>query len=176
MAREKMTMPKLGESVTEGTISQWLVKPGDRVQKYDPIAEVLTDKVNAEVPSSFTGTVIALTAAEGETLEAGEVICVIETEEESSIKEEARKPEAKAAGTMKQNRTDDSSTKTRFSPAVLKLSQKYGIDLSKVPGTGKGGRITRKDVWKWIESRAALNSGEEPSIVQKNAEEASTLR
>lgn len=57
MAIEQMTMPQLGESVTEGTISKWLVAPGDKVNKYDPIAEVMTDKVNAEVPSSFTGTI-----------------------------------------------------------------------------------------------------------------------
>ena len=56
MAIEKITMPQLGESVTEGTISRWLVKVGDHVNKYDPIAEVMTDKVNAEIPSSFTGT------------------------------------------------------------------------------------------------------------------------
>ena len=55
MATEQMKMPKLGESVTEGTISKWLVAPGDHVQKYEPIAEVITDKVNAEIPSSFTG-------------------------------------------------------------------------------------------------------------------------
>jgi 2-oxoisovalerate dehydrogenase E2 component (dihydrolipoyl transacylase) len=60
MAIEQMTMPQLGESVTEGTISKWLVSVGDHVNKYDPIAEVMTDKVNAEVPSSFTGTITEL--------------------------------------------------------------------------------------------------------------------
>ena len=57
MAVKKMTMPQLGESVTEGTISKWLVAPGERVEKYEPIAEVMTDKVNAEIPSSFSGTI-----------------------------------------------------------------------------------------------------------------------
>ena len=53
--RKEVTMPQLGESVTEGTLSQWIVKPGDKVKKYDPIAEVLSDKVSAEIPSSYTG-------------------------------------------------------------------------------------------------------------------------
>ena len=57
MTIEQMKMPQLGESVTEGTISKWLVKPGDYVNKYEPIAEVMTDKVNAEIPSSFTGVI-----------------------------------------------------------------------------------------------------------------------
>ncbi|MED4871873.1 biotin/lipoyl-containing protein, partial [Geobacillus stearothermophilus] len=57
MAIEQLTMPQLGESVTEGTISKWLVSPGDKVNKYDPIAEVITDKVSAEIPSSFAGVI-----------------------------------------------------------------------------------------------------------------------
>ena len=79
MAIENILMPQLGESVTEGTIEKWLVKPGDTVNKYDPLAEVNTDKVNAEVPSSFSGTIKELIAKEGETLEVGAIICVIET-------------------------------------------------------------------------------------------------
>ncbi|MFZ0475109.1 MAG: biotin/lipoyl-containing protein, partial [Halobacillus sp.] len=71
MGVEKINMPQLGESVTEGTISTWLVEPGDQVNKYDPIAEVMTDKVNAEVPSSFTGVIKELVAEEGETLAVG---------------------------------------------------------------------------------------------------------
>ncbi len=80
MAIEQIKMPQLGESVTEGTISKWLVKAGDKVNKYDPLAEVMTDKVNAEVPSSFTGVIKELIANEGETLAVGEVICTIEIE------------------------------------------------------------------------------------------------
>ena len=73
-------MPQLGESVTEGTIEKWLVKPGDTVNKYDSLAEVNTDKVTAEVPSSFTGVIKELIAKEGETLAVGEIVCTIETE------------------------------------------------------------------------------------------------
>ena len=80
MAIEQIKMPQLGESVTEGTISKWLVSVGDKVNKYDPLAEVMTDKVNAEVPSSFSGVIKELIAEEGETLAVGEMICTIEIE------------------------------------------------------------------------------------------------
>src|SRR5690554_5254773 len=74
----EITMPQLGESVTEGTITKWLVKPGDTVKKYDPLAEVMTDKVNAEVPSSYDGTIVELVATEDETVEVGKIICTME--------------------------------------------------------------------------------------------------
>ena len=78
---QKILMPKLGESVTEGTINTWLVKEGDKVNKYDPIAEVMTDKVNAEVPSSHAGVIKEIVVNEGDTVEVGDLICYIETEQ-----------------------------------------------------------------------------------------------
>ena len=88
MATE-ITMPQLGESVTEGTISKWLVAPGDKVNKYDAIAEVMTDKVNAEIPSSYTGTIKELLVSEDETVPVGNVICLIETNEARQESESA---------------------------------------------------------------------------------------
>jgi 2-oxoisovalerate dehydrogenase E2 component (dihydrolipoyl transacylase) len=164
-----MKMPQLGESVTEGTISKWLVSPGDTVNKYDPIAEVQTDKVNAEVPSSFTGTIKELIAEEGDTLEVGEIICSIEiegggtpTEEATSSQEETTESSQanKNASSEKKAENKDSSNKGRFSPAVLKMSQEHGIDLSQVEGSGKGGRITRKDIQKIIDSGEIPKAGE----------------
>ncbi|WEG14336.1 dihydrolipoamide acetyltransferase family protein [Pullulanibacillus sp. KACC 23026] len=158
MATEKMTMPKLGESVTEGTISKWLVNVGDVVNKYDPIAEVTTDKVNSEIPSSFSGKILELTAEEGATLEVGEVICVIEVEGSKSPDQPEENPNVQSQelnGTHL-NSTDENaeeaSLKKRYSPAVLRLSGEHGIDLNQVTGSGKGGRITRKDLQKIIES------------------------
>ncbi|OZU90026.1 branched-chain alpha-keto acid dehydrogenase subunit E2 [Virgibacillus indicus] len=154
MAKEKINMPQLGESVTEGTISTWLVSPGDKVNKYDPIAEVMTDKVNAEVPSSFTGTIKELAAAEGDTIAVGELMCYIETEE----KAEESKPSDKEVSEEKQEKTGedapsaDQSMKKRYSPAVLRMAQENDIDLDQVNGTGRGGRITRKDIEKVIKS------------------------
>ncbi|MFC7783412.1 MULTISPECIES: dihydrolipoamide acetyltransferase family protein [unclassified Rossellomorea] len=169
MGIENMKMPQLGESVTEGTISKWLVSPGDTVNKYDPIAEVQTDKVNAEVPSSFTGTIKELIAEEGDTLEVGEIICSIEVEgggsapAEEAPKEEP-KEEAKGSAPAKPKAPNkDSGNKARYSPAVLKLSQEHDIDLNQVEGTGNGGRITRKDLKKIIESGSIPKAGEAPA-------------
>lgn len=163
MAIEQIKMPQLGESVTEGTIEKWLVKPGDHVNKYDALAEVNTDKVTAEVPSSFTGIVKELIASEGDTLAVGEIVCTIETEGEASeevvqVKEAA--PEEPTAETVEPAEVQkhavpvarEKGAKARYSPAVLKLSQEHGIDLSLVEGTGNEGRITRKDLLKIIES------------------------
>ncbi len=164
MAVEQITMPQLGESVTEGTISKWLVAPGDTVNKYDPLAEVMTDKVNAEIPSSFSGTIKELVVNEGDTLAVGEVILLIEVEGSTDLAKETNQ------GNDEQH--DDSQTQAeaasitgrekpmkrrevgsgRYSPAVLKLSQEHGIDLSLVEGSGAGGRITRKDLMNIIES------------------------
>ncbi|MEL4009431.1 dihydrolipoamide acetyltransferase family protein [Bacillus velezensis] len=153
MAIEKMAMPQLGESVTEGTISKWLVSPGDQVNKYDPIAEVMTDKVNAEVPSSFTGTITELVGEEGQTLAVGEIICKIETEEtetEAAPKREEEQNTPSDTGANRQGK--DQSNKARYSPAVLRLAEENGIQLEEVEGTGAGGRITRKDIQKIIDS------------------------
>lgn len=161
-------MPQLGESVTEGTISTWLVKPGDIVKKYDPLAEVQTDKVNAEIPSSFAGVVKELVASEGDTLSVGEIICYIDTEAsgengaKASINPEPL--EAPNAPSKMNTSTEEQPNKYRYSPAVLKISQEHNIDLENVKGTGKGGRITRKDLQKLIESGNLPSTGE---IVQE---------
>jgi 2-oxoisovalerate dehydrogenase E2 component (dihydrolipoyl transacylase) len=152
LAIEQIKMPQLGESVTEGTISKWLVSVGDKVNKYDPLAEVMTDKVNAEVPSSFTGVIKELNAEEGETYSVGEVICTIEieganTDDAKAVEKEADVNDAATAVTAA-----ELVNAARYSPAVLKMSQENGIDLSQVKGTGAGGRITRKDLQKIIES------------------------
>ncbi|MBC1970203.1 2-oxo acid dehydrogenase subunit E2 [Listeria marthii] len=173
MAVEKITMPKLGESVTEGTISSWLVKPGDTVEKYDAIAEVLTDKVTAEIPSSFSGTIKEILAEEDETLEVGEVICTIETAEASSSEPvaEVEKAETKAPEKQetKQVKLAEAPASGRFSPAVLRIAGENNIDLSTVVGTGKGGRITRKDLLQVIENGPVATKPEVQSAPQEKA-------
>jgi 2-oxoisovalerate dehydrogenase E2 component (dihydrolipoyl transacylase) len=169
LAIENITMPQLGESVTEGTISKWLVSPGDKVNKYDPIAEVMTDKVNAEVPSSFTGTIKELIAGEDETLPVGSVMCSIEVEGGAGAKAtssgESKVEESTPSITETAvEESKDETNKRRYSPAVLRLAQENNIDLEQLTGSGAGGRITRKDVQKVMESgqipTAAVNKEE----------------
>ncbi|GKV68138.1 dihydrolipoamide acetyltransferase component of pyruvate dehydrogenase complex [Sporosarcina sp. NCCP-2716] len=166
MAVESITMPQLGESVTEGTIEKWLVKPGDHVEKYDSLAEVNTDKVTAEVPSSFTGTIKEIIVEEGQTVAVGEIVCKIETEGGGEAEQPAAQPakeepanEMPAAGSKKPEnplKKEKGKAAGRYSPAVLRLSQDHDIDLSLVDGSGRDGRITRKDI------QAIIDSGEKP--------------
>lgn len=151
-------MPQLGESVTEGTISKWLVSVGDTVNKYDPLAEVMTDKVNAEVPSSFSGKIVELIASEGETLEVGAIICTIEIEGQDSTPQESITKNQTEEKVQKPEVISEAPNKARYSPAVLKLSGEHGIDLTQVSGSGMGGRITRKDLLAIIESGAVPTS------------------
>ncbi|KGR91459.1 branched-chain alpha-keto acid dehydrogenase subunit E2 [Ureibacillus massiliensis 4400831 = CIP 108448 = CCUG 49529] len=176
MTIENILMPQLGESVTEGTIEKWLVKPGDLVNKYDPIAEVVTDKVNAEIPSSFTGIIHELIAIEGETLSVGTVVCtmLVEGEKPSEKKDSIEKAPAKKINKNEFSPTQHNSNKARFSPAVLKLANEYQINLEKIVGTGLDGRITRKDIMKIVET-GNLNDyvigndeNREPAIKQSN--------
>ncbi|EAF9222337.1 2-oxo acid dehydrogenase subunit E2 [Listeria monocytogenes] len=173
MAVEKITMPKLGESVTEGTISSWLVKPGDTVEKYDAIAEVLTDKVTAEIPSSFSGTIKEILAEEDETLEVGEVICTIETADAGSSEPVAEVEETETKAPEKQEtkqvKLADAPASGRFSPAVLRIAGENNIDLSTVEGTGKGGRIARKDLLQVIENGPVAKREEMKSAPQEKA-------
>lgn len=170
MAIEKIEMPKLGESVTEGTIEKWLVKPGDTVNKYDPLAEVNTDKVTAEIPSSFEGTIKEIIVQEGETVEVGVVVCTIETagggetpsvatdnEVAAPAKEEPANEMPAARSTKPATPVAKGAGASRYSPAVMRLAQEHGIDLSLVQGSGKEGRITRKDL------QAIIASGEIPT-------------
>ncbi|WP_280951812.1 dihydrolipoamide acetyltransferase family protein [Alteribacter populi] len=161
-----ITMPQLGESVTEGTITKWLVGPGDQVNKYDPIAEVMTDKVNAEVPSSYTGTIAELIADEDETISVGEVICTMDVEgEEGDTKEEtSASPASEAPEEESTQKTggEDTSEKKRYSPAVLRMAQEHDIDLNQVSGSGRGGRITRKDLQGLIDSGSVPKQGQAP--------------
>lgn len=153
MSEKQMTMPQLGESVTEGTISQWLVSAGDTVKKYDPIAEVTTDKVNAEIPSSFEGKIIKLHASEGDTLPVGEPICSIEIAGNEATGEAETTTEA-----AESRQKTKQSMKKRYSPAVLRLAQEHDLDLEKITGSGRDGRITRKDVARFLEAEPAQAS------------------
>ncbi|RUT36150.1 2-oxo acid dehydrogenase subunit E2 [Paenibacillus zeisoli] len=150
-----VVMPQLAESLVSATIGKWLKKPGDPVEQYEPICEVITDKVNAELPSTLDGVMGEILAQEGETIEVGAVICRIGVEgAEQAHAEPAAQPEA-SGSSASGAATADVSQRSRYSPAVQTLAAEHGLNLSSIQGTGMGGRITRKDVLAYIESGVA---------------------
>ncbi len=152
-----ITMPKLGESVHEGTIENWLVKVGDTINEYEPLCEVITDKVTAEVPSVVTGTISEIVVEAGETVDIGTVICRIATDEEASGSEAPASAETKASTEVKESvkpaaQPAGQKNNGKFSPVVFKLASEHGIDLAQVTGTGFEGRVTKKDIMNAIEN------------------------
>ncbi|MEB5758090.1 2-oxo acid dehydrogenase subunit E2 [Mammaliicoccus sciuri] len=157
-------MPKLGESVHEGTIEQWLVKPGDTIEEYDALCEVITDKVTAEVPSTFNGTIKEIVVEAGETVDVGTVICTMDVEGETSedknnSADEQTEPEvtkedqpAKAETPVSNEPQEGPMNNGQYSPVVFKLASENNIDLNKVKGTGNLGRVTKKDILNAIEN------------------------
>ena len=160
MGNKHIKMPDLGESVTEATVVEWFVKVGDTVSKYDPILEAQSDKVVTEIPSEFDGKITEILVAEGETVPIGTNLLAIqvgddteELEEEipdtpKEALQEAFEPEAdlETEEEKPSSSAPSGEMKARFSPAVMRIAQEKNIDLIQVEGTGRHGRITRKDV------------------------------
>src|SRR5690625_5608626 len=121
---EKITMPQLGESVVEGTINSWLVKEGDHVNQYDPIADVMTDKVNAEIPTFFSGVIKNILIQEGETIQVGEVICYIETDDQSTEENNSEKITGDQVVQQDRKSTRLNSSHVAISYAVFCLKKK----------------------------------------------------
>lgn len=161
----RITMPQLGESVTEGTIGRWLKKPGERVERDEPLVEVVTDKVNAEIPSPIAGLLDRISVAEGTIIAVGQEIAYVVADGERGQEQEAA--QTSAAGAT--HSTISSSTivteevgseEPRTSPLVRKLAREHGLDLRVIKGTGLGGRVTREDVETYLrEHRAAASGG-----------------
>ncbi|AKK03562.1 2-oxoglutarate dehydrogenase, E2 component, dihydrolipoamide succinyltransferase [Corynebacterium epidermidicanis] len=170
-------MPELGESVTEGTITRWLKSVGDTVEVDEALLEVSTDKVDTEVPSPVAGTIVEILFDEDDTVDVGEVIVRIgDANAQPAAKEETKaepaKEETKAEPAKEEPKVEvaakveapkeeaakvDNSNAPYVTPLVRKLADKHGVDLSKVEGTGVGGRIRKQDVL------AAAGQGEAPA-------------
>jgi 2-oxoisovalerate dehydrogenase E2 component (dihydrolipoyl transacylase) len=142
-------MPQLGESVSEGTIGRWLVKPGDRLVEFAPMLEVDTDKVSAEVPAPFSGILTTILAREGDTVAVGAEIALAESDDTAQVV--ALPPATRPA----EPDTASAGQEGHSSPAVSMLARAHGIDLTKVAGTGTGGRVTRKDIQSIVDGRRA---------------------
>lgn len=153
-------MPQLGETVTEGTVAQWLKNVGDAVDKYEDFVEVSTDKVNAGVPSPVTGTIRELLVKEGETVATGTPIAVIEevgaakTGETAAAAPRAESPPAPVAAAPSGNGAPSSALEAAevesaargASPAVRRLAREHRIDIRAIKGSGANGRVTAEDV------------------------------
>jgi pyruvate dehydrogenase E2 component (dihydrolipoamide acetyltransferase) len=164
-------MPQMGESIVEGTITKWLKKPGDKVQRDEPLFEISTDKVDAEIPAPASGVLQEIKVTEGTTVGVNTVVGTIAVDGEAAAKpakaapaaappakeekKEEKKPAAApspVASAAPQESADEEET--RSSPLVRKIAREHGVNLSQVPGTGLGGRITRQDITAFIESQA----------------------
>ena len=174
----EVKMPKLGESVTEGTLGKWLKQVGDHVDKYEPLVEVVTDKVNAEIPSDFEGTLMEILVQENETVRVGTVIATIAESAAATADVEANRPQQGATASVAIATAEpvhDEPTRVhagdhtksangRYSPLVLKLADEHQVELADVPGTGLGGRITRKDVLAYVEKRSRQPAASAPAV------------
>ena len=166
-------MPQLGESITEGTISKWLKQPGDQVKKYEGLVEIITDKVNAEVPAPLTGVLKEIKVKEGTTVTVGTEIAIIEESVPATASAPKAQPPPPAATVAVPSPAlgegqggGSSEARTRLSPAVRALIEEHRItdeELSRIEGSGIGGRISKKDVEDYVAKRAqpAAANGEQ---------------
>lgn len=166
----KVVMPQLGESVVEGTVSHWLIKVGERVQEYDALLEVSTDKVDTEVSAPATGTLLHIYVDEGATVEAGTVLAVIGEpgdeipglEDGNSTQSKATRATAQPVGAVTASsnngstngHTSSTQQPLRISPVVARMAAEHNLDLQQINGTGRGGRVTKKDVEAYLSQRS----------------------
>ena len=179
----KIELPQVGESVTEGIIGKWLVAVGDKVEKYDPLVEVVTDKVAMELPSPVSGTLREIIALEGETIPMGGIIADIESENGEAtpttakgnqpalethsqpgkeigttgilLKDVAPVGPTGSGGIIDSTSSEgdrDEGSRVIYSPAVMRLAEIHDVNLEMVTGTGRNGRVTKKDLQNFINS------------------------
>ena len=180
---EIVTMPQLGETVTEGTILRWLVQVGDEVKEDDPILEISTDKVDTEVPSPFSGKVTSLLVEEGETVEVGSSLLELDGDSSSPAVEEKASSKVDnitepAKETIEEVKAEAptlspsvKNNNLKLSPVVRKIVSENQLDLEQISGTGTGGRITRKDVEAYMASGSVAKKLPNDTPVQKEVKQ-----
>jgi 2-oxoglutarate dehydrogenase E2 component (dihydrolipoamide succinyltransferase) len=163
-----VVMPQMGESIFEGTITKWLKKLGDKVQRDEPLFEISTDKVDAEIPAPASGVLQEIKVSEGDTVQVNTVVGVIGDGAGVSASAPAKaaaaaappppasaKNEAPAPPPAPSAHEEEEDSDVRSSPLVRKLAREHNVDLAKVSGTGAGGRVTKQDVLDYVEHRAS---------------------
>jgi 2-oxoglutarate dehydrogenase E2 component (dihydrolipoamide succinyltransferase) len=174
----KIILPEMGEGVIEGTLARWLVKPGDHVEQYAPIAEVETDKVTTETTAESAGTILELLVSEGQTVPVGTVLAYMgdpgesvpangETKPSSATPPAAAMtpaPVAAPSPSLAPATAPHAAYTGRISPVVGRIAAEHEVDLSQVPGTGRDGRITKQDVLTYVEQRGASPTPEAPTV------------
>jgi pyruvate dehydrogenase E2 component (dihydrolipoamide acetyltransferase) len=164
-----VVMPQMGESIFEGTITKWLKKTGDKVQRDEPLFEISTDKVDAEIPAPASGVLQEIKVSEGNTVQVNTVVGVIGDGSGASASAPAKAaappsaapaPSQKPAPAAPSESTasasaDDQDSDVRSSPLVRKLAREHNVDLAQVSGSGTGGRVTKQDVLDFVEQRSA---------------------
>jgi pyruvate dehydrogenase E2 component (dihydrolipoamide acetyltransferase) len=161
-----VVMPQMGESIFEGTITKWLKKPGDKVQRDEPLFEISTDKVDAEIPAPASGVLQEIKVSEGNTVQVNTVVGVIGDGSGASASAKAAAPAPSPAAPVSAKKEapapptpvasaseDEEDSDIRSSPLVRKLAREHNVDLAKVSGTGTGGRVTKQDVLDFVEHR-----------------------
>jgi len=184
MSQVEIRLPKMGESVTEATITNWLKKVGDTVEMDEPLVEVATDKVDNELPSEVSGTITQILFQEDEVAQVGDVIAIISTDGSVAETSAPATEEVQAAvETVSQTINDAVATVTSaveidkngpsgkfYSPLVRSIASKEGIsmtELESIQGTGQNGRVTKKDILNFIENRGSVTTASlQPSVTQ----------
>ena len=174
-------MPQLGETVFEGTVARWLKQPGDPVQRQEPLLDITTDKIDTEVPAPAAGILLKILAAEGATVQVGSVIAYIGDKEEEIIEEGEDQAEAEVSSKVTDRPAPSSSLSSSrpagmaasdakpegrafVSPVVARLSAQHNIDLDEVQGSGRQGRVTKKDLLDYIEARKQQPPAAQPAV------------
>ena len=169
--RIDVTMPQMGESIAEGTITRWIKQVGDKVERDEPIFEISTDKVDAEIPAPSAGVLVEVRNQEGDTVAVNDVVAVIETDADATqpapsqtaapVEPKATAPPPAAAApeaalaaepAPAAPRSADGDVSRFASPVVRRIAAEHGIDPAAIPGTGAGGRVTKKDILAHIDA------------------------
>ena len=150
----QVAMPKMGISVSEGTILEWRKQPGDWIEADETIADVTTDKVDVEIPAPASGRLARIIAERGDTVPVGEPIAEIDAEAKpGEAHPEESAPAAEPAAEAEPRPAETSTDRSGFySPVVRRIADKHGVDLEQVEGTGIGGRVRKKDVLAYVEA------------------------